>query len=51
MDPHRWQRIRMLFEGALALDEAARRAWLDEVLADLVRSGVAAFDGADVVDA
>ena len=29
----------------------ARRAWLDEVLADLVRSGVAAFDGADVVDA
>ena len=29
MDPHRWQRIRTLFEGALALDEAARPAWLD----------------------
>jgi tetratricopeptide (TPR) repeat protein len=29
MDPQRWQRIRTLFEGALALDEAARPAWLE----------------------
>ena len=29
MDPQRWQRIRTLFEGALALDEAGRPAWLD----------------------
>lgn len=32
-------------------DPTARRAWLDEVLVDLVRSGAAAFDGPDVVDA
>ncbi|MBL8243802.1 MAG: serine/threonine protein kinase [Rhodanobacteraceae bacterium] len=29
MDPQRWQRIRALFEGALAIEEAARLAWLD----------------------
>ena len=35
----------------LADSQDARRAWLDEVLSDLARSGAAAFDGSDVVDA
>ena len=34
MDPSRWRRVQELFHGAVEIDEAARRTWLESRCAD-----------------